>query len=147
MSTRTCIHQAAAIPCRLSPKGGIHVLLITTSAGHWGVPKGHVERGETDDMTAVREAIEEAGVLGTIVLPRLGQYRYSRSEVPHRVSVFALMVEEVLSRWPERGRRRRAWVTLRESQRLVAQPALRHLLRDLDAPFLEQRHGVLRRAV
>lgn len=31
-------------------------------AGHWGFPKGHVERGETEVQTAIREVMEEVGL-------------------------------------------------------------------------------------
>jgi len=30
--------------------------------GHWGFPKGHVERDENDEETAVREVYEETGL-------------------------------------------------------------------------------------
>ena len=35
------------------------ILLIQQSAGHWGFPKGHVEDGETEVETAIREIKEE----------------------------------------------------------------------------------------
>ncbi|MBQ5782473.1 MAG: NUDIX domain-containing protein [Oscillospiraceae bacterium] len=39
------------------------VLLIKHSnSGHWSFPKGHVEAGETEVQTAVREIKEETGV-------------------------------------------------------------------------------------
>lgn len=31
--------------------------------GHWGFPKGHVEAGENEYMTAAREILEETGLL------------------------------------------------------------------------------------
>ena len=30
--------------------------------GHWGFPKGHMERGENEHETAYREVLEEAGI-------------------------------------------------------------------------------------
>lgn len=35
--------------------------------GHWGFPKGHVEKGETEKETAKREVIEETGLRITIL--------------------------------------------------------------------------------
>jgi bis(5'-nucleosidyl)-tetraphosphatase len=37
-------------------------LLIQHRSGHWGFPKGHVEDGETEQQTAVREVYEETGL-------------------------------------------------------------------------------------
>jgi 8-oxo-dGTP pyrophosphatase MutT (NUDIX family) len=35
----------------------------------WSLPKGHVEPGETPEMTAVREVEEETGILGRVIAP------------------------------------------------------------------------------
>ena len=35
------------------------VLLIKHNKGHWDFPKGHMEEGETEKQTAVREVKEE----------------------------------------------------------------------------------------
>lgn len=36
--------------------------LIQHAAGHWGFPKGHIDPGEREEETALREAREEAGI-------------------------------------------------------------------------------------
>ncbi|XP_034944599.1 bis(5'-nucleosyl)-tetraphosphatase [asymmetrical] [Chelonus insularis] len=45
-------------------KGPIEYLLMQTSYGehHWTPPKGHVDEGESDMETALRETKEEAGL-------------------------------------------------------------------------------------
>ncbi|XP_029947913.1 bis(5'-nucleosyl)-tetraphosphatase [asymmetrical] [Salarias fasciatus] len=50
----------------IPPPGNIEFLLLQTSYGehHWTPPKGHVDPGEDDLTTALRETKEEAG-LGT----------------------------------------------------------------------------------
>lgn len=41
---------------------GDKILVIQQAAGHWGFPKGHVEEGETEVETAIREIKEETNV-------------------------------------------------------------------------------------
>ncbi len=38
------------------------VLLLQHKAGHWDFPKGHVEVGESEQETAMREVLEESGL-------------------------------------------------------------------------------------
>lgn len=38
------------------------ILLIRSVKGHWGMPKGHVEPGETEIETAIREVKEETNL-------------------------------------------------------------------------------------
>ncbi len=44
-------------------------LLLHYSAGHWDFPKGHVEKGETEEQTALRELREETGISDGKVVP------------------------------------------------------------------------------
>lgn len=46
---------------------GLEVALIATQrASRWGLPKGHVRRGETAEAAAVREIAEETGLSGDV---------------------------------------------------------------------------------
>ncbi len=52
----------------LEQADGLAVLLVHHNLGHWGLPKGHVELGETEEETAAREVFEETGI-ESIVIP------------------------------------------------------------------------------
>jgi len=43
-------------------ENGTKVLLIKNRSGNWSFPKGHVERGETEEQTALREVKEETSL-------------------------------------------------------------------------------------
>lgn len=49
------------------------VLLIRHNKGHWGFPKGHVEAGETEEQTAIREIKEETNI--DVIINK--DYRYT----------------------------------------------------------------------
>ena len=52
----------------------IYYLLLHYQSGHWEFPKGHVERGETEEQTVVREVAEETGIKDLKILPGFKQY-------------------------------------------------------------------------
>lgn len=43
------------------------VLMVHQVEGHWSLPKGHVEAGETEKETAIRETLEETGVKARVI--------------------------------------------------------------------------------
>ncbi len=58
-------------------EGGPEVLLLRHRAGHWDFPKGHVEEGESEEQTALREVKEESGLSVAIEEGFRGAVRYS----------------------------------------------------------------------
>jgi len=76
------------------------VLLVTSSRNinHWIVPGGGVDPGEEPAVTAVREVLEEAGVVGNLGRS-LGVFE-SR-EHKHRTEVFVMTVTEELEEWED----------------------------------------------
>lgn len=52
------------------------VLLVKHNKGHWDFPKGHVEEGETEKQTAIREVKEETNVNVQILSDKKYQTNY-----------------------------------------------------------------------
>ena len=42
--------------------GKKYYLLLHSALGHWDFPKGHIEKGEEEKETALREVLEETGI-------------------------------------------------------------------------------------
>jgi 8-oxo-dGTP pyrophosphatase MutT (NUDIX family) len=60
-------------------KGVPHLAAIRPQGkkeGVWALPKGNLDPGETPDVTAVREVLEETGVQGMLV-EKLGDVKYT----------------------------------------------------------------------
>ncbi len=62
-------HSAGAIIFR-EEAGRTLFLLLHYEEGHWGASKGHIEKGESIEDAARREALEEAGINDLVFLPR-----------------------------------------------------------------------------
>lgn len=123
--------QAGAIPFRWS-SGRLEVALITRRQGkHWIVPKGNIEPGESARRSALREATEEAGLVGRIGLRPFGVYEYRKGREARTVVVFLLEVTRELSSWSEDHLRDRKWLQVERAIERVRERGLRVLLRGL----------------
>ncbi|MFH1785071.1 MAG: bis(5'-nucleosyl)-tetraphosphatase [Candidatus Micrarchaeota archaeon] len=57
-------------------------LLLNYEEGHWGFPKGHVEKNEDEIETALRETMEETGITEITILPNFHEslvYQYRKN--------------------------------------------------------------------
>jgi 8-oxo-dGTP pyrophosphatase MutT (NUDIX family) len=74
--------------------GTPYVLLIRDAYGHWGLPKGHLENGESPEAAALREVEEETGLRGLMLGPPLQTidwYFRSRKGLVHKFCHFYLI--------------------------------------------------------
>ena len=65
-------------------------LLIKNISGHIGFPKGHIEKGEGEKDTALREVYEETGVKTTIIDGFRETYNYLINGFIHKKAVYFL---------------------------------------------------------
>lgn len=63
--------------------------------GHWGFPKGHVEKIESDEETAVREVFEETGLQVTLTNSFRSSVEYlTKQETMKEVIFFLAKVQD-----------------------------------------------------
>lgn len=62
--TLECLYERScgAVVYRMEHGAPFYLLIKNKRSAHWGFPKGHMERGETQEETAKREVLEETGV-------------------------------------------------------------------------------------
>lgn len=127
--------QFAALPFRIV-SGAVEILIITSrETQRWIIPKGWPIRGLRPRDVAAREALEEAGLVGTIVGKRaIGSYHYRKrlpgnQETLCRVKVFLLRVDHQLDSWREEEQRECRWVTPRKAVQLVDDGELAEIIR------------------
>jgi 8-oxo-dGTP pyrophosphatase MutT (NUDIX family) len=121
-TARRC--QRAAAICYRSGEDGPEFFLVETSDGHrWTFPKGKLEDEESFEEAAIREAEEEAGVIGSLD-GELTAFRY-----PGKVSTgcqsvhvrpFLLRVEAIGDQSPGDRHRKREWCTPDEARKKLA---------------------------
>jgi len=129
--------HACAIPYRIVG-GRIEVCIVTTMRKQrWVFPKGYVDAGETEAEAALKEAWEEAGLVGRIAGSSVGSYERRKTGSTCRVACFLMLVEQTQRAWRESGMRQRRWVPAAEAleqlgqkeQRLLYASILRRLQR------------------
>lgn len=130
--------QVGAIPVRHSASRGLQVLLVTSrETRRWVIPKGWPWPDLPDHRAAAMEAWEEAGVRGVAHKARIGSYAYGKRRKDRvqriRVDVYLLDVTSVEREWPEKGERRRVWMSPAKAAAAVAEPKLKILLERLGA--------------
>ncbi|KAH7529225.1 nudix hydrolase 18, mitochondrial [Ziziphus jujuba] len=111
----------------------LEVLLISSQKSQAMMfPKGGWEIDESMEEAALRETIEEAGVLGKVE-NKLGKWRYkSKSQgTTHEGHMFALLVKQQLDLWPEQNVRKRRWLTVSEAKEVCQHSWMKEALDEL----------------
>ena len=124
----------AALCWRMGAHGPEILVITSLTSQRWIIPKGWLEADMTPPQAAEREAFEEAGVIGMVAARPRGSFHYLKGRkdgggTPCRVDVFDLHVTGQKDDWPEKGRRRMAWLTPAEAATRVSEPGLRQMLR------------------
>ncbi|PEN11482.1 hypothetical protein CRI94_15735 [Longibacter salinarum] len=119
------IEQVGAIPFRRVADRVEFLIITTRTSGRWICPKGNIEPEHGKPGSACLEALEEAGVEGTLVQPELGTYRHSGETT---IRMWLLHVEQIHDEWPEDHERQRQWLTASDALSTVDEPGLAELM-------------------
>jgi 8-oxo-dGTP pyrophosphatase MutT (NUDIX family) len=97
--------------------GDPRLLLVRTSRGRrWTFPKGKVEEGESAPEAALREAREEAGVIGAIEGGPFTTYRYPSKHGEREIAAYLLRADPTAELAPSEAVRTPEWMSAREAR-------------------------------
>ena len=108
-------------------------LLIRDSYDNWGFPKGHVERDEAPEHTALREVEEETGLRDLDLreaVDTIDWYFRFRKRLIHKVCHFYLMESDSAETCPqqEEGITECSWLPLDEALKRISYANARSVL-------------------
>lgn len=117
--------QVAAV-CYRRRNGGIEFLLVNTNGGNkWTFPKGSTDPRLSHSQAAEREAVEEAGAIGTIEPRHFHLYIHSKGVFwqaggVQEFVVKAFLMEVHRMRKPDEANRKPTWVSPADAKRRLA---------------------------
>ena len=122
-------HQSAILPWRQGKKDWQVLLVGSEKKQHPMIPKGIIEPFMSARDSAIKEACEEAGVMGKTSKIPIAHYTYQKWGAICNVAVFLMKVTKVcpVSQWEESGRGR-IWLDWQIAKNQVRQPEVSQLI-------------------
>lgn len=117
----------------------VRYLMVKQSNGAWSFPKGHMERGESEIQTALRETREEAGLEPVLVPGFRETVEYDTRMQSHKVVVLFLGEVHGEPRVDHREIREYRWVTAEEAKQEMMPE--QHPVLDRAQAYLEGRNA------
>jgi phosphohistidine phosphatase len=122
------LQQAAAIAIRRRDDILEVCLIRSRKSRKWGIPKGLIDPGDTQEETALNEAWEEAGLKGRLLGDPIGIYEYRKWGTTLVVAVYVMEVLEEHDDWQEADFRERRWTPIGVATSLLSEHPVRPLL-------------------
>jgi 8-oxo-dGTP pyrophosphatase MutT (NUDIX family) len=128
-SSKTRATHAGGVVCKADGRAIKYLLVRPKRApDEWVFPKGHIEKGESIEQTAVREVEEETGVIAQAVAP-LGMIEFKVNGKSVRAQ-FLLM--QFVSQQASSEEREIKWAQFERALRLLTHAQNRSLLRSAE---------------
>ena len=130
---KTDVRAQFAALCWRMHNDNLEICIVTTrNTGRWILPKGWPMHKQTPAQAAAAEAYEEAGITGDAIDHCLGVYSYVKplksGSAPIVVMIYPVHVRNVLSDWPEKGQRKRKWLSPKKAAKKLQEPELKRIV-------------------
>ncbi len=110
-------------------------LLVREKAGHWGLPKGHPEKGEGEVETARREFIEETGIIDFEIVegPSFLERYYigdDKNKIEKTVKYFIAHIHETKVTIPPDEIIGYGWFNYEDAQNMATHEDIKRIIRE-----------------
>ncbi len=108
------------------------VLLIQQVKGHWGFPKGHMEKGETEQQTAIREVKEETNINVKIISDKKYTMEYITNKGKQK-NVILFLAKKIggEEKYQEDEVKAMEWLSFDEAIKTITHDNTRELFKDV----------------
>ncbi|HKJ03648.1 MAG TPA: NUDIX domain-containing protein [Longimicrobiales bacterium] len=132
--TRARVERSAGGVVVRTLDGEPRILVIRDPYQNWGLPKGHLEKGEGSGEAAVREVEEETGLSDLVLgaeLATIDWYFRSDGKLVHKFCAFYLMESKSGEPVPEAGEgiTECVWMTLDEAAARISYDNAREVVK------------------
>ena len=132
MDIENDVKKWGVIPFRGTDRENLEFMIVSTKGGKWGLPKGNLMNKLGPRKTALQEAYEEAGILGTIVNQKI-----SKKVRGKKMAFYPMEVKNEFSVWPESEWRKRKWIRSNDTDNYLSSNSLRSLLAEVSENILQ----------
>lgn len=112
--------SVGAVCWKMTDEGIKYLVLLQVKSGRWSMPKGHIEKGETDLETAAREIFEETGLRPKLDPTLIGEVLYPTDRGTLKVNrFFTAECDDTPVRAQKEEVREWRWASKEETLRLL----------------------------
>lgn len=139
----TCLYERScgAIVFRKINDDYRYLVIKNKRSAHWSFPKGHVELGETNEETAMREVLEEAGIHITIIPGFMSTSEYMiQNKVEKTVDIFVASTNDTNTTIQESEIEDYAWLEYENSLKRLKFENDKKILSDAHSFLIEHKY-------
>lgn len=115
------VEKAGGIVARRSTEGAVEILCIHRPRyNDWSLPKGHIEEGESAELAAVREVLEETGLLCDILATLPDQVYTLPNGDSSVVHMFVLRKKLAMNEQKDTEADQCEWMTIEKALKIIS---------------------------
>ena len=137
-----CLYESScgAVVYRIEDGRRKFLLIRNRRSAHWGFPKGHIEKGETKEETAIREVLEETGLHIKILPDFVKKSDYTiQGKIEKSVLIFLAKTDETKFTLQEEEIEECGWFTYEKALNTLNYENDKNILNDAMSYFIVNR--------